>query len=129
DLQQLTIGGAGEGAFARQVEVAVVGQVDDRVQVAGLVGHVVVQDQLVPVVQAVGQDDLELGGVAGAAVRAARGTGRVALVAVRADQRELHAYRAVALDRLGGPDVVAEAVQAAVQAVHAAVDGQGIGDL
>jgi len=40
-----------------------------------------------------------------------------------ADQRELHADRSVAGDRLAGPDVVAETDEAAVQAVHPVLMG------
>src|SRR5208337_2402965 len=124
----LAVGRAGERALAGQVEVAVVGQVEDRVEVLRLVGGRVVQDQLVGVVQGVGQDDLDLGRVTGAAGRAARGPGGVALVAVRADQRELHAHGAGTEDRLVGPDVVAEADDPAVQGVRPVVDGDGVVD-
>src|SRR4029077_3322872 len=126
DLDELAVRRARERALARQVEVAVVGQVDDRVEVARLVGRHVVQPQLVPVVQRVGQHHLDRGRVAGAAVRAAGGSGRGALVAVRAVQGELHAHGAVTADRLAGPDVITETDDPAVQGVRPVVDGQGV---
>ena len=127
-LNVLAVGRARGRGLAGQVEVAVVGLVDDRVQVRGLVGRLVVDGQLAGVVQGVGHDRLELRRVAGAAVRAAGRTGRVALVAIRADQRELHARGALAVHGLRRPDVVAPADQAAVQRVAVVVDRQGVRD-
>ena len=82
--------------------------------------------ELVGVVQRVGHHDLDRGRVAGAPVRAARRPGGVALVAVRADQREPYAHGAGTDDRLAGPDVVAEADDPAVQAVRSVVDRDGV---
>src|SRR5258708_38284010 len=76
------IGGAA-GALTSEVEVAVVGEVQHRVQVLGLGGSRVVDSELVGVVQPVGDDDPQLARAAGAALRAAGASGGVLLVAAR----------------------------------------------
>src|SRR6202042_1130439 len=123
DLHVLAVGGAGGRVLAREVEVAVVGQVDDRAQLGVVVVRLVVDGVLALAVQREGDVNGQLRGVAGAAVRAAGAARRAGGVAVRADQLEGDADLATGLDEGAdlGPDVVAEPDQAAVQRVHAVV--------
>src|ERR1700761_1190881 len=75
DLDQLVVSRASLRVLARQVEVAGVSEVDDRAQLGVVVVRRVVDLVLALVVQRVGDVNGELGGVAGAAVRAARAAG------------------------------------------------------
>ena len=131
--------GAARG-LAGQVEVGVVGQVEDRRQLAVVVVGLVGQPVPVVVVQREGDPHSELGRVAGALRRAVRWDGAVrlvhlgagdqaaALVAVRADQLQRHGHAAGSLrGTCRVPDVVAEADEATVQAVRPVVDGQRVG--
>ena len=78
DLDVLAVRGARGRGLARQVEVAVVGQVDDRVEVARVVDGLVADPEPVVVVQGEGDVNGDLGRVAGASGRAAGAAGGAA---------------------------------------------------
>src|SRR5450830_1245508 len=98
---------AEDTALPRQIEIAVVGQVDWR----GLVRHgVVAQVQRVVVIQLIGQRHAELA--------------RVAVFAVRTAARERDAYRIVPGERLGLPHHLVKALDAAMQVIRRVIHGQ-----
>ena len=105
-LQLVVVGAA--GALAGEVEVGVVGQVDDRRRVGR---RVVVDPQLVVVGQGVGDLDLERAGVA--------------LLAVRAGVAEPQADAVAVGDLARPPRRLVEALLAAVQVVGAVVERPG----
>ena len=109
ELQDVIVDRSGSLAF--EVPVGVVRQVDDRRLVRR---RPVVHPDLVPVREQV--DDLGL-------ERA-----RVALVAVRARERQLETDAVAVLDHRGGPDVLVEADGSAVERVRRVVDRQLVGD-
>src|SRR6185437_9234433 len=110
DLHELVVSRARRRILAREVEVAVVGEVDDRAQLRVVVVRLVVDGVLPLVVQREGNVDGQLRGVTGAAVRAARAAGGAGGVAVRADELKRDTDLVTGVDQAAdlGPNVVTE---------------------